>query len=129
MSDVHTGRRGSGAVGCENGNAATIAAADFLYLAAAPTFAIMALLTGVLGGGSPDALCSIVSASPLSGMVPMYLLMSAFHSAPWLRLISLGRRDENQAKLAASPHPNDRSESDGTRALYHRNGHGRRRPR
>ena len=27
-------------------------------------------------------------ASPLSGMVPMYLLMSAFHSAPWLKLIS-----------------------------------------
>jgi hypothetical protein len=97
MSDVHTGRRGSGAVGCENGNAATIAAADFLYLAAAPTFAIMALLTGVLGGGSPDALCSIVSASPLSGMVPMYLLMSAFHSAPWLKLISSRRRGAHRA--------------------------------
>jgi hypothetical protein len=51
----------------------------------------MALLTGALGGGSPDALCSFVSTSPLSGMVPMYLLMSAFHSAPWLKLIS-GRR-------------------------------------
>ena len=97
MSEAHTGRRGSGAVDCENGNAATIAAADWLHLAAAPTFAIMALLTGVLGGGSPDALCSIVSASPLSGMVPMYLLMSAFHSAPWLKLIAVGRRDENQA--------------------------------
>ncbi|WP_192739736.1 hypothetical protein [Bradyrhizobium sp. OAE829] len=62
-----------------------IGAADFLYLAAAPTFAIMALLTAVLGGGSLDALCG---ASPLSGMVPMYLLMSAFHLAPWLKLIS-----------------------------------------
>ena len=89
MSEAHTGRRGSGAVDGENGNAA--ATADFLYLAAAPTFAIMALLTGVLGGGSPDALCSIVSASPLSGMVPMYVLMSAFHSAPWLKLISSRR--------------------------------------
>jgi len=88
MSEAYTGRHGSGAVDCENGNAAAIGAADFLYLAAAPTFAIMALLTGVLGGRSPDALCSIVSASPLSGMVPMYLLMSAFHSAPWLRLIA-----------------------------------------
>lgn len=86
MSEAHTG--GSGAVDCENGNAAATGAADFLYLAAAPTFAIMALLTGVLGGGSPDGLCSIVSASPLSGMVPMYLLMSAFHSAPWLKIIS-----------------------------------------
>ena len=72
----------------ENGNATMIGAADFLYLAAAPTFAIMALLTAVLGGGSLDALCG---ASPLSGMVPMYLLMSAFHLAPWLQLISCRR--------------------------------------
>ncbi|MFZ2158858.1 MAG: hypothetical protein WAV72_22445 [Bradyrhizobium sp.] len=92
MSEAHIGRRGSGALDGENGNAAAIGAADFLYFAAAPTFAIMALLTGVLGGGSPDALCSIVSASPLGGMAPMYLLMSAFHSAPWLKLISSRRR-------------------------------------
>ena len=86
MSEALTGRCGSGAVDGENGNAATMGAADVLYLAAAPTFALMALLTSVLGGGSPDALCS--GASPLSGMVPMYLLMSAFHLAPWLKLIS-----------------------------------------
>jgi hypothetical protein len=30
--------------------------------------------------------------SPLAGMVPMYLLMSAFHLAPWLRLVSGGSR-------------------------------------
>ena len=59
--------------------------ADWLSLAAAPTFALMALLTGVLGG---DMLCSAAAPSPLSGMVPMYLLMSAFHTAPWLKLIS-----------------------------------------
>jgi hypothetical protein len=47
---------------------------------------MMALLTAVLGDGS--ALCSIASASPLSGMVPMYLLMSAFHLPPWLKLIA-----------------------------------------
>jgi len=91
MSETLTGRHGSGTIRCEDGNAAAIGAADWLYLAAAPTFAIMALLTGVLGGGSPDALCLIVSASPLSGMVPMYLLMSAFHTAPWLKLISSRR--------------------------------------
>ena len=63
-------------------------AADWLSLAAAPTFAMMALLTGVLGGGQPDILCSAAGhASPLSGMIPMYLLMSAFHSPPWLKLI------------------------------------------
>ncbi len=89
MSEIDALSRGSGALPCESGNAATISAADFLYLAAAPTFAIMALLTSVLGGGSPDALCS--GASPLSGMVPMYLLMSAFHLAPWLKLISSRR--------------------------------------
>jgi len=61
--------------------------------AAAPAFAIMALLTGVFGGSQPDMLCSATrDVSPLSGMVPMYLLMSAFHSAPWLKLISRPRR-------------------------------------
>jgi hypothetical protein len=64
--------------------------ADWLCLAATPTFAIMAVVMGVLG--SHDVLCSAThDASPLSGMIPMYLLMSAFHSAPWLKLIS-GRR-------------------------------------
>ena len=67
---------------------APIGAAGWLSLAAAPTFAIMALLTGVLGAGAPDVLCSAAQdASMLSGMGPMYLLMSAFHSAPWLKLI------------------------------------------
>src|SRR5256885_14119940 len=89
MSEAHAGIRSS--LRCESGNAAAKGAADFLYLAAAPTFAIMALLTGVLGGAA-DALCSIAGASPLGGMVPMYLLMSAFHLAPWLKLIS-GRRN------------------------------------
>jgi hypothetical protein len=66
---------------------AALRAIDWLSLAAAPTFATMALLTGVLG--QPDLLCSsALGASPLSGMVPMYGLMSAFHLAPWLKLIS-----------------------------------------
>jgi hypothetical protein len=86
MSETHAVTGGAGAIPRDNESAAAIGAANFLYLAAAPTFAIMALLTSVLGGGAPDALCS--GASPLSGMVPMYLLMSAFHLAPWLKLIS-----------------------------------------
>lgn len=65
-------------------------AAGFLHLAAAPTFAVMALATAVLGGGA-DVLCSATAASPLGGMVPMYLLMSAFHAAPWLKLIAVRR--------------------------------------
>ena len=89
MSETHAVTRGSGAILRDDGNASTISAADFLYLAATPTFAIMALLTAILGGGPLGALCS--AASPLSGMVPMYLLMSAFHLAPWLKLISRRR--------------------------------------
>ena len=64
----------------------------WLTLAAAPTFAMMALLTRIHGGGMPDMLCpEALDAWPLSGMVPMYLLMSAFHLAPWLRLLSRRR--------------------------------------
>ncbi len=72
--------------------AAALGAADWLGLAAAPSFAIVALLTGVLGGGPPAELCSAApGASPLGGMAPMYALMSAFHAAPWLKLISVRR--------------------------------------
>ena len=60
-------------------------AADGLRLAASPTFAVMALLTA---GAPADMICSAAHASPLSGMAPMYLLMSAFHAGPWLRLLS-----------------------------------------
>jgi hypothetical protein len=68
--------------------AAARGAADWLHLAAAPTFAVMAVLSGAFGG-SPDMLCaSMHHASPLSGMTAMYALMSAFHVAPWLRLIA-----------------------------------------
>jgi len=66
--------------------------ADLLSLAAAPTFAMMAVLTGIFSGSSQDVLCvGMHDASPLTGMVAMYLLMSVFHVGPWLRLIS-GRR-------------------------------------
>jgi hypothetical protein len=68
-----------------------------LALAAAPTFAIMALLTAAFDVGPPDILCSATQrASPLNGMVAMYVLMGAFHSAPWLRLISGRRRTQRR---------------------------------
>ena len=70
------------------GGAAALGIAGCLSLAAAPTFAIMALLT--LGAPS-DMICSAGQGFPLAGMVPMYVLMSAFHLAPWLKLVS-GRR-------------------------------------
>ena len=98
MSETHTGEGACGVIRHEISNAAARSAADWLGLAAAPTFAIMALITGLLGGGPPDMFCSAAhDASPLSGMVAMYLLMSGFHSASWLKLISTRRNGARQS--------------------------------
>jgi predicted lipase len=80
MSEIH-----SGVVG-------------WLPLAAAPTFAVMALTTGILGGSPGNMICTAGHASLLVGMVPMYLLMSVFHSPPWLRLISSRSRRSVQSR-------------------------------
>ncbi len=85
-------------------NGATLRAAEWLSLAAAPTFAIMALLTGVLGGGKMAMICGAApEPSALGGMAPMYLLMSAFHSAPWLKLLSCSRSGAGRSGLAPFP--------------------------
>ena len=60
--------------------------ARWLALAATPTFAVMAVLTA--SGGPADMLCGAGQGSLLGGMVPMYLLMSAFHAAAWLKLMA-----------------------------------------
>ena len=65
--------------------------ARWLCLAATPAFAIMALMTGVLGGSPMDMIRPPGHGPPLVGMASMYMLMSAFHSAPWLKLISSRR--------------------------------------
>jgi len=99
-----------------SGDGTTLGAADWLCLAAAPTFAVMALLTGVQSSGQPDIFCSAMhDASPLGGMVPMYVLMAAFHLAPWLKLVSSRRSGarrpdpafakSNRAKLPSSVNP------------------------
>jgi hypothetical protein len=67
-------------------------AAEWLGLAAAPAFAMMALMTVCLGGGM-EPLCSAHGAF-MSGMAPMYLMMSALHVSPWLKLISTGREGD-----------------------------------
>jgi hypothetical protein len=74
----------------ENGEAYPMCgAARWVSFAAAPTFMVMAVLTSISDGGPPDMLCSAAHGlSHLGGMVPMYLLMSAFHSAPWLKLVA-----------------------------------------
>ena len=68
-------------------NAAS-SAADVLALAAAPTFAIMALLTGIVRSSRVEMGGMTAHVTPISGMVMMYLLMSVFHAGAWLKLIS-----------------------------------------
>ena len=77
---------------------AAFGAAEWLSLAAAPAFAVMALLSGLSGGGAMDAVCSAAhGGSVLSGMVPMYLLMGTLHLGPWLRLIAAYQRAQSAA--------------------------------
>jgi hypothetical protein len=71
-----------------DGRTTAFGVADWLSLTAAPAFATMALLTATLGDGAATILCSAGHGGlPLGGMMPMYILMSVFHAAPWLRLI------------------------------------------
>ena len=73
---------------------AALRAAGWLSVAATPTFAVMALVTGIHGGSMPHMLGSSAGRGlSVSGMSLMYGLMSAFHSGPWLRLISRGSSD------------------------------------
>jgi hypothetical protein len=62
-------------------------AASRLALAAAPTFALMALLAA--RGAAP--MCMAAGPLPIDGMTAMYLLMSLFHLPPWLRLAARAR--------------------------------------
>ena len=92
MIDVQPAHSTAGA--SRDDERATVAfdVAEWLRLAAAPTFAMMALLTRSRGASMSDILCSAAQrASPLTGMVPMYLLMAAFHLAPWLKMLSARR--------------------------------------
>lgn len=74
----------------KNDDAAALGVAQVLGLAAAPTFVIMALLTAARDDGPMDTLCVAAThgGSLLSGMTLMYVLMSIFHSPPWLSLFS-----------------------------------------
>ena len=88
----------------------------WLGLAAAPTFALMALWT-VFFSGQPDMLCMATQgSSPMSGMTVMYLLMSAFHSSPWLKLISNGRNDARRSCRVQKSKPVDKLKRAGPSA-------------
>ena len=70
---------------------------EWLSLAAAPIFAAMALASAMAARGPMDALCGPGSGWPLDGMVVMYLLMSAFHVAPWLKRMGGRRATDDQS--------------------------------
>jgi hypothetical protein len=70
---------------------ACVHAEGWLALAAAPTFAAMALVTAVQDAAAPAVLCSAMPhPAPWTGMVAMYALMSAFHSVPWWQRLARG---------------------------------------
>ena len=97
MNEAYPSGCAGAAIRSEIRHAVALCAADWLGLAAAPIFAMMALLTVVVGRTQPDIICSGAEhTSPMSGMISMYLLMSAFHSPPWLKLIF--SRDQNEAR-------------------------------
>ena len=70
-------------------------AAGLLGLAAFPTFALMAWVSA--SKASQASICFSAPTPPsIGGMAVMYLLMSLFHLAPWLRLASGHRHQCSQ---------------------------------
>jgi hypothetical protein len=96
MTATYPANASRGASCDDEGAAAAFGIAKGLYLAATPTFAIMALVTAASGGS--DVICAAApDASSFSGMALMYVLMSAFHLPPWLKLIASRRSGVRRA--------------------------------
>jgi hypothetical protein len=97
MADTHTADLTRGAPS-ENVTSLAVGLTKGIRLAATPTFALMALLA--CSGSPMDGMCRSGPLPPLSGMVPMYLLMSIFHSAPWVKLL-LARPPAKKSETSA----------------------------
>src|SRR3954447_790944 len=81
MSATATDGCGGHTVRSDVGVAPSLSVAEGLGFAATPSFALMVVLTVPHDSSPADILCSAAyHASPLGGMLPMYVLMSAFHS-------------------------------------------------
>jgi hypothetical protein len=65
-------------------NTAARDAPGWIGLAAFPTFTLMALASAT--DAPRTAICAVTSDIPIHGMAWMYLLMSLFHTPPWLKL-------------------------------------------
>ena len=89
---------------CTGSGDAAPGLASWLGLAGAPTFALMALWSAFFSS-QPDMLCTATQDSaPMSGMTLMYLLMSAFHSSPWLKLIANRRNNARGSRAVRRSH-------------------------
>lgn len=77
---------------CAGGGYAASGLTRWLGLAAAPTFAFMALWTGLSSGASAMPEMGMHDAPALNSMALMYALMGVFHASPWLKLLSRRRR-------------------------------------
>ena len=86
----------------DGGRTSAIGIADWLCLAAAPTFAAMALLTSFPESGPSELLCSVTHGSfSMGGMSVMYAMMSAVHLSPWLRRFP-GRRNGSRRSSSSN---------------------------
>jgi len=85
-----TGARFGEVLHCSgSGASAAPGLARWLSIAAAPTFAAMAVWTQASGGASPMLCTSDHSFGSIDGMAAMYALMAIFHAGRWIEAVRI----------------------------------------